>query len=208
MFESARDAILIVEAAGGTVIDVNPYFSELTRYQRSELVGKRLADLQLFLESDEIRRLIADIRGARDARYESVKVIARDGTSLVLEIIANSYRVREQEFIQINIRDVTERRRTEDQLRSSNLDLQQFAFATSHDLQEPLRTVSIFAEMIKNHLEAKADGEMQRYLDFVLTAAARMRQMVLDLLGYAQIVRADIHPSAGQQRSRSFVGVT
>jgi two-component system CheB/CheR fusion protein len=195
LFESARDAILIVEAASGNVIDVNPYFTELTRYPRAELVGKRLADLRVFLESDEIRRLLPDLRTSPSLRHQSVKVTARDGTSLILEIIGNVYNVRNQEFIQVNIRDVTERRRIEDQLRSSNLDLQQFAFATSHDLQEPLRTVSIFSERIKAQLEGKANAEISRQFDFILAAAARMRQMVLDLLGYAQIVRADLNAS-------------
>ncbi|MBI2685902.1 MAG: PAS domain S-box protein [Acidobacteria bacterium] len=195
LFESARDAVVIVSARTGEVIDVNPYFSELTRYQRAEVAGECLWDLQLFLHSDEARQIVSTVREKSACRYDSVRVRARDGAELILEIIASSYRVRDSEFVQVNIRDVTERRRMEDRLRSSNLDLQQFAFAASHDLQEPLRTVTSFSELLKKRLEGKLDEDGSRYLGFIVSAADRMRQMVLDLLGYSQILRADARPS-------------
>jgi two-component system CheB/CheR fusion protein len=191
LFESARDAILIVDASSGEVVDMNPYFNELTRYQRGQVVGKRFWDLDVFHKSEEAARLIPETRRERNARYDSVRVRARDGAELILEIISNPYRVRDSEFIQVNIRDVTERRRMEERLRRSNLDLQQFAFAASHDLQEPLRTVTSFSQLLKQQHAGKLGAEADKHLDFIVSAADRMSHMVLDLLGYSQIVRAE-----------------
>ena len=198
LFESARDAIVIVEAYSGTVADVNPYFTELTRYQRQDVISKPLWNLDLFQSSEEVRLMLPQTRKAKSCRYESVNVLAADGTELILELIANLYRVRENEFVQLNIRDVTERRRMEQRLQSSNLDLQQFAFAASHDLQEPLRTLTAFSEMLKQRVLGngqEADAKTVQYLEFITGSADRMRSMVLDLLNYSQIARAEFKPS-------------
>jgi len=99
-------------------------------------------------------------------------------------------------FIQVNIRDVTQRRQAEDDLRRSNLDLQQFAFAASHDLQEPLRTVINQVQLFQKEYRGKLGPEADEIIQFITAATDRMRQMVLDLLNYSQIARASIVISA------------
>ncbi|MCU1238417.1 MAG: ATPase [Candidatus Solibacter sp.] len=194
LFESAKDGILILDAASGLVMDANPYFSELTRYQRSEVLGKRFGDLEPFLEAEESRRLVQETSRDRSPSYESVRIHARDGKHLVVAIIATQYQLKDKDFIQVNIRDVTERRRMEERLRRTNLDLQQFAFAASHDLQEPLRTVVGFSQLLKHQNEGKLGADADKHLDYIVTAADRMSQMVLDLLGFSQVARAETNP--------------
>jgi two-component system CheB/CheR fusion protein len=189
LFESAKDAIVILDAASGRVTDVNPFFTQLTRYTRAEVVGKPLWEVEVFLNTDVARRLIPETKKEEPIRFDTVPVRARDGRELILEMIANQYRVREALFIQINIRDVTERRQMEERLRRSNLDLQQFAFAASHDLQEPLRTVTSFSQLLKQRLDGHLDSQTEQHIAFIVSAADRMSQMVLDLLGYSQIAR-------------------
>jgi PAS domain S-box-containing protein len=172
-------------------VDANPFFTQLTRYQKSEVTGKQFGDLDVFLESEEARRLMQDTRLNGSANFDSVRIRARDGKELILAIVANRYRLKEQDFIQINIRAVTERRKIEARLRRTNLDLQQFAFAASHDLQEPLRTVTTFSQLIKLQHKGELGSETDQHLDFIAAAAERMSHMVLDLLGYSQVVRAD-----------------
>jgi light-regulated signal transduction histidine kinase (bacteriophytochrome) len=117
---------------------------------------------------------------------------ARDGREAIVEIVANGYRVKERSLIQVNLRDVTERRRSEEALRQSNLDLQQFAFAASHDLQEPLRTITSFLELLQSENQGKLGAKADEQIQHITTAATRMRQLVLDLLGYSQTARADL----------------
>jgi len=191
LFESAKDAIVILDTDSGRVVDINPYFTELTRFQRGDIVGKPFWEIEPFLGSEIGRRLVPETREAGVTRYNTVPIEARDGRLLFLEMVANLYRVKQNSFIQVNIRDVTERRRTEERLRRSNLDLQQFAFAASHDLQEPLRTVTSFSQLLKQRYSGKLDEHADQHIDFIVAAADRMSQLVLDLLGYSQIVRAE-----------------
>ena len=191
LFESAKDAIVILDAESAEVVDVNPYFTELSRNLREDVLGKRLWEIPPFLNSDEAHRIVADSRTQDTVRYESVRFDARGGRELVVDIAANRYSVKDRTFIQLNIRDVTEKRRSEETLRRSNLDLQQFAFAASHDLQEPLRTVTSYVQLLQRQYKGSLGEEADQYIQFITSAAAQMRQMVLDLLGFSQIVRTE-----------------
>jgi light-regulated signal transduction histidine kinase (bacteriophytochrome) len=117
---------------------------------------------------------------------------AKDGRQVIVEMVANRYRVKDKVLIQVNIRDVTQRRQAEEDLRKSNLDLQQFAFAASHDLQEPLRTVTNQVQLLEREYHGKLGPEADEMIGFITSATDRMRQMVLDLLSYAQTARAPI----------------
>jgi two-component system CheB/CheR fusion protein len=192
LFESAKDGIIVLSSPAGTVLDVNPYFLEISRYPVAELLNRPFRDIPPFLDQEEMRRLVPDTLDHGTMRYDAVRLRGRDGRELTVEIVANSYRVRDQAFIQVNLRDVTERRRDEEQLRRANLDLQQFAFAASHDLQEPLRTVTSYLELLQRDCQGKLGPEPDQYIGFILAAADRMRHLVLDLLGYSHVVRADL----------------
>jgi two-component system CheB/CheR fusion protein len=192
LFESAKDAIIVVDGVLGRVVDVNPYFLELTRNSRAEIVGKAFWEIAPFRRAEEGRRLVRESMEHEVTRFESVRMDAQDGRQLIVEMIANRYRVKDQMLIQVNIRDVTQRRQAEDDLRRSNLDLQQFAFAASHDLQEPLRTVINQAQLLEKLYKGKLDADADEIIQFITTATDRMRHMVLDLLNYAQTARANI----------------
>jgi signal transduction histidine kinase len=93
-------------------------------------------------------------------------------------------------------RDVTARKRlddalktTADELARSNQDLEQFAGAVSHDLQQPLRKVARFCDLARQRCRGKLDAEAERYLDCAVEGAARMERLVKDLLAYARVGR-------------------
>lgn len=76
-------------------------------------------------------------------------------------------------------------------LEASNTDLEHFAFAASHDLQEPLRKIISFAEILEGLLDAKAGGEPERILAVITKSAARMKILIEDLLKYSRVGRKD-----------------
>jgi PAS domain S-box-containing protein len=88
-------------------------------------------------------------------------------------------------------RDVTERNRTEEELRRVNQDLQQFAYSASHDLKEPLRAVKIYSELLGDRYRDKLDGLALDFLENVRTGADRMEALVRDLLAYTQTSPGD-----------------
>ncbi|BAQ64797.1 multi-sensor signal transduction histidine kinase [Geminocystis sp. NIES-3709] len=73
------------------------------------------------------------------------------------------------------------------ELQRSNEELEQFAYVASHDLQEPLRTISSFSELLKEEYYHQIDEEGQLYLDLIMSASNRMKQLIKDLLSLSRI---------------------
>jgi len=80
-------------------------------------------------------------------------------------------------------------RRAEDALRRSNQGLEEFAFVISHDLQEPLRNISIYTELLSNHLEPYLDEPSRLYQHYVLTGVTRMQKLIKDLLQFSRLIQ-------------------
>lgn len=76
-------------------------------------------------------------------------------------------------------------RRTNEELRRANEDLDQFARSASHDLQEPLRSISIYSELLRRQIGASLEPEAGRYLDYLTQGAARMEALIRDLLAWS-----------------------
>ncbi|MEB3280294.1 MAG: PAS domain S-box protein [Lyngbya sp.] len=90
--------------------------------------------------------------------------------------------------------DITERKQAEEQLFTLNLELlqsnrelEQFAYVASHDLQEPLRMVSLFTQLLAQKYENNLDEDTQTYIHYILDAATTMQQLIKDLLAYSQV---------------------
>jgi signal transduction histidine kinase len=82
--------------------------------------------------------------------------------------------------------------RQAEELSQSNADLEQFAYVASHDLQEPLRMIAIYTELLEQRSAAKLDEESGRFMRIVLGGARRMEQLVYDLLTYSRVIHADL----------------
>ncbi|QLG50150.1 PAS domain-containing protein [Natrinema halophilum] len=85
------------------------------------------------------------------------------------------------------VQDVTERREYQRKLEESNERLEQFAYAASHDLQEPLRMVTSYLQLLENRYEDAFDEDGQEFLEFAVDGAERMREMIDALLEYSRI---------------------
>jgi PAS domain S-box-containing protein len=82
--------------------------------------------------------------------------------------------------------DITERRREEEALRRSNADLEQFAYAASHDMQEPLRMVGLYAQFLNRKYHGRLDTDADQYIGNIVHGVVRMRTLLHDVLAYSQ----------------------
>jgi light-regulated signal transduction histidine kinase (bacteriophytochrome) len=85
------------------------------------------------------------------------------------------------------VEDITRRKRAETELIRSNEDLAQFAHAASHDLQEPLRTIASYTELLSRRYAGKLGEEADQFIKFALDAANRMHILIRDLLAFSQV---------------------
>ena len=95
--------------------------------------------------------------------------------------------------------DITERREAEERLRRtlselerSNTELEQFAYIASHDLQEPLRKVASFAELLDRRFGRQLGPDGERFIRYIIDGASRMRQLIVDLLNYSRLGRGEL----------------
>ena len=97
--------------------------------------------------------------------------------------------------------DIGRQKEVEQALRRSNADLEQFAYAASHDLQEPLRNVAIFTQLLKDHYSHQFDPQAVEFISFIVAAAKRMELLIKDLLAYtrATSLEEDIHADTDAQ---------
>lgn len=88
--------------------------------------------------------------------------------------------------------DIDEQKSVEDELRSANDDLEQFAYSASHDLQEPVRGIKIYSQLLAKRLGADLTGDPAEFLKYLSESATRMEMLVRDLLAYTRVTRIDV----------------
>jgi light-regulated signal transduction histidine kinase (bacteriophytochrome) len=133
--------------------------------------------------------------GKQVDRRETVRM-AKDGQRIEVLVTASPLRSQAGQIIGASriTRDITERRRAEESLRRtveelerSNKELEQFAYVTSHDLQEPLRQVRAFVQLLRERYGDRFDGKAGQYMQFIYNGAERMSNLVADLLEYSRV---------------------
>jgi PAS domain S-box-containing protein len=121
LFESARDGILILEADTGRIIDVNPFMIEMLGYSHNEFVGKQLWEIGLFKDIAANKNAFKRLQKKKYIRYEHLPLKKRDGKSKDVEFVSNVYLDNGKLVIQCDIRDITEQRIADVELRRQAL---------------------------------------------------------------------------------------
>jgi PAS domain S-box-containing protein len=108
-----------------------------------------------------------------------------------LEVSASRFEIDGAACVVVAHEDITARKLVEEEIRRSNADLEQFAYAVSHDLRQPLRLVGSYLQLIERELSGRIDGEVGAHLKFAVAGAQRMDAMILGLLEYSRVGRAE-----------------
>ena len=151
LFESAQDGILIVDAQSGQIRDVNPFLLDLLGFSREEYLGKKLWEVAAFKDSEASKSAFLELQQRGYIRYDNIPLHAKTGNSVEVEFVSNVYDVGHRKVIQCNIRDITERRRSESEIQQMDVDLERrnreaetFNISIFHDLRAHLRRIDGF----------------------------------------------------------------
>jgi PAS domain S-box-containing protein len=192
--ESSDDAI-ISKDLNGIIQSWNHGAERIFGYRAEEIVGKHISTLATAESVAEIPNILQRIsRGEHIEHYETTRK-TKDGRVLNVSLTVSPIRDASGAIIGASKvgRDITERRRQEEALREanealmqSNADLQHFAYSASHDLQEPLRMVATYSEMLKRKFGDKLGPSGDEYIGYAIQGALRMEQLLKDLRSYTQ----------------------
>jgi PAS domain S-box-containing protein len=191
-----QDYAIFLLDSGGNITTWNAGAERINGYTAEEIVGRHFSTF--YTEEDRARDHPAEeLKIASEVgRYEEEGWrVRKDGTRFWSNVVITAIRDDGGTLIGFAkvTRDLTERRAAEDALQEanerlarSNQELDRFAAVAAHDLQEPLRTISGFAELLRDRYTDTLDETGRNYLGHVSAAAVRMSRLVEDLLGYAR----------------------
>ncbi len=185
LFESARDGIIILDAETGEVLDLNPYVEQLLGFERERLVGRRLWEIEPMQHAPEIWASLERIRDQGVVPFADLTLDTRDGRRLQTEVIANTYREKERWAIQLNIRDLTERKKFERELQQTQKleSLGLLAGGVAHDFNNLLTGILGNASLAMS--DTPADEPVRKYLREIVDAAERAAFLTRQMLAYA-----------------------
>ncbi len=117
LFEAAHDGVLLLDPATRQITDANPFMTTLLGYPHAELIGKELFEIGLLQDERASQVMFRKLQRQHAVRYEDLPLANRSGRHQEVEVVANLYQEGGRPVIQCNIRDITQRKHTEEVLR-------------------------------------------------------------------------------------------
>jgi PAS domain S-box-containing protein len=192
----------------GIIRNVNAKGSKLLQLNKKDIIGrgfgrfilkdgdKYYCALANAIDTDEIQSVELQLKGNKMLYvYMEIMLVHRSDERYRITITDITRRKKIEEklgLVHENLeKQVAERtvelRNTVKELKEANEELRQFAYVSSHDLQEPLRTIASFTQLLERRYKGKLDSDADEFIGYIVDAALRMKQQILDLLEFSRV---------------------
>lgn len=198
IFNNAPNAVVVMNQEGA-IIRWNQRAEEIFTWKMEEVIDKQMHEIimpQRFrqMHLNGIKRFLSTGEGPVLNKTLELAAIRKDGSEFPIDIRISFIKSQGKYIFIAFISDITIRKKAEAELKQkseeltlANKELEQFVYVASHDLQEPLRTISNFAGLLEKKQSGKTDTDTDQYLAYIVKASFRMKNLIKDLLDLSRI---------------------
>jgi PAS domain S-box-containing protein len=193
LIEASLDPLVTI-GTDGKITDVNSSTEVVTGFSRDEIIGTDFSDY--FTQPNKARQGYKQVFKEGFMKDYALEIKHKNGQLTPVLYNASVYKDDSNNVIGVfaSARDITERKEAEKilklrlgELSRSNKELEQFAYVSSHDLQEPLRMIASYLQLLDRKYKGKLDAKADKYINFSVDGATRMQNLIDDLLAFSRV---------------------
>jgi PAS domain S-box-containing protein len=195
ILQAALDCIVTIDQEG-KILEFNPAAETVFGYERDEILGKDWAENLLPVAVRERHRGAIQRFGALGeldsmlGRRSEQTLVRKGGERFTAEMAIQPIPLEGSTVYTLFLRDITERKRAEEEINRKNRDLETLLYVTSHDLREPLRAIHNFSKLVSDRYAGQLDAKGQDFLKRVMKGAERLDRLLEDVLTLSRAQRS------------------
>ncbi|MFP4681032.1 MAG: PAS domain S-box protein [Chitinispirillaceae bacterium] len=198
LFENSNDAIGLIDCRTWKLVKINSKFDSLSGYSPQELIGFELKTTVSQRSSKRVEKFCSRVLKEKTGRME-MELLHKEGGRIPVDVNASLVEIDDKPFAVAVIRDISQRKKAEQQLRSRaeelaamNRELESFSYSVSHDLRAPLRAITGFSSFLEEDYNDKLDETGRGYLKKVRENVHKMGALIDDLLSLSRVSRFEL----------------
>ena len=185
LFDNNHAVMLLINPDNGDIIDANPAATHFYGYSYDELVKMNINNINVLSEveiHDKMQKSVSSQQNNFLFKHQLASGEIRD-----VDVYSGTIVLGGKKLLYSIVHDVTDRLIAQNKLKESNIELERFAYITSHDLREPLRMITSFLQLLERRYKDRLDDDANEFIRFAVDGAKRLDAMTNDLLQYSKI---------------------